>query len=102
MFVLMLVHEAVHSLSLAQNVSASFMVQIMLMLTRQQARPEIPDINSLPGPAWSGIGGFVSLMQVCMSMQYSLVEHNSHTMFYLAIHIILFCCSSQVYQSQRV
>ncbi|KAL3138899.1 hypothetical protein ABBQ32_005722 [Trebouxia sp. C0010 RCD-2024] len=39
--------------------------QIMMLLTREQARPEIPDINTLPGPRWSGVEGFIEIMQAC-------------------------------------
>ena len=39
----------------------------MMMLTRQQARPEVPNIDNLPGSAWSAVGGFIDLMQVTIS-----------------------------------
>lgn len=46
------------------NMDSVFTMQIMMMLTRDQARPEIPDSSTLPGPHWSGIGGFVDLIKV--------------------------------------
>ena len=39
-------------------------LQIIVMLTKKLARPEIPDFSTLPGVPWSGINDFVSLMQV--------------------------------------
>ena len=39
-------------------------VQIMMLLTQQQARPDIPPLNSLPGRSLPGIEEYVQLMQV--------------------------------------
>ncbi|KAL0046815.1 hypothetical protein WJX82_010624 [Trebouxia sp. C0006] len=39
--------------------------QIMMLLTQQQARPDIPPLDSLPGPPLPGIEEYVQLMQAC-------------------------------------
>ena len=38
-------------------------MQVMLLLTHQHARPDIPEATRLPGPAWSGTAAFIELMQ---------------------------------------
>lgn len=50
-------------------------IQIMMMLTRDQARPDIPDISTLPGPHWSGTEGFVDLIKVTF-MGTFVTSHN--------------------------
>ena len=45
-------------------ITCVLVMQIMFMLAREQARPEIPDFSTLPGPHWSGIKGFVDVMKV--------------------------------------
>ena len=47
-----------------KSITHALAMQIMIMLTREKARPEIPDISTLPGGCWSGIEGFVDIMQV--------------------------------------
>ncbi len=42
----------------------NFAMQIMMLLTQQQARPDIPPLDSLPGPPLPGIEEYVQLMQV--------------------------------------
>ncbi|KAA6419315.1 MAG: PAS domain-containing tyrosine kinase [Trebouxia sp. A1-2] len=39
--------------------------QIMMLLTQQQARPDIPPLDSLPGPPLPGIEEYIQLMQAC-------------------------------------
>ncbi|KAL0037083.1 hypothetical protein WJX77_012077 [Trebouxia sp. C0004] len=43
--------------------------QIMMLLTQQQARPDIPPLDSLPGPPLPGIEEYVELMQACWHEQ---------------------------------
>ncbi len=43
----------------------AFAVQIMMLLTQQQARPEIPPLDSLPGQPLPGVEEYIPLMQVC-------------------------------------
>ena len=50
--------------ALIKPLICAFAMQIMIMLLREQARPEIPDLNTLPGPHWSGVEGFVDIMKV--------------------------------------
>lgn len=61
------------------NKECMLAMQIMMMLTRDQARPEIPDISTLPGPHWSGIEGFVDLIKVTSMgtfvMTYNHLDH---------------------------
>lgn len=42
-------------------------VQIMMLLTQQHARPDIPFVGSLPGGTWLGMQEYILLMQVCSS-----------------------------------
>ncbi|KAL0036873.1 hypothetical protein WJX77_003215 [Trebouxia sp. C0004] len=39
--------------------------QIMMLLTQQQARPDIPPLDSLPGGTWPGMQEYILLMQAC-------------------------------------
>lgn len=39
-------------------------VQIMMVLTQQRERPEIPPLDTLPGQPLPGIGEYILLMQV--------------------------------------
>jgi hypothetical protein len=47
-----------------QESEREFAVQIMVLLTQQQARPDIPPLDSLPGPPLPGIEEYLQLMQV--------------------------------------
>jgi len=47
-----------------QESEQEFAVQIMMLLIQQQARPDIPPLDSLPGPPLPGIEQYVQLMQV--------------------------------------
>lgn len=40
-------------------------MQIMMLLTQQHARPDIPSVGSLPGGTWPGMQEYILLMQVC-------------------------------------
>ena len=44
--------------------STVILLQIMMRLTQQQDRPEIPSLDSLPGQPLPGIGAYLHLMQV--------------------------------------
>ena len=39
-------------------------LQIMLVLTQQHDRPDIPSLDTLPGQPLPGIGDYIGLMQV--------------------------------------
>ena len=36
----------------------------MMLLTQQQARPDLPNLGKLPGASWPGIHNYIKLMQV--------------------------------------
>lgn len=63
-------------------------MQIMIMLTREKARPEIPDMSNLPGVQWSGAEGFVNIMQVrlCMGLRPILLHHIATHDIWLSQH----------------
>lgn len=63
--------------ALIRSVTCVLAMQIMTMLTREQARPEIPDISTLPGPHWSGIEGFVDVMKVTYMTSFATPSYNT-------------------------
>lgn len=52
-----------------QTSEHDFAVQIMMLLTQQQ-RPDIPPLDSLPGPSLPEIEEYVQLMQVFHAPNY--------------------------------
>ena len=40
-----------------------------MLLTQQQARPDLPNLGKLPGASWPGIHDYIKLMQVSQLVQ---------------------------------
>ena len=67
-------------------------VQIMMLLTQQQARPDIPPLDTLPGPPLPGIEEYVQLMQVFHASSFGdqkMLQGGPHDK---PCHCVMLCC----------
>ncbi len=70
----------------------NFAMQIMMLLTQQQARPDIPPLDTLPGPPLPGIEEYIQLMQVSHPLRVcvqKMLKGGPHTK---PCHRVMLCC----------